>query len=137
MRLASLAASLILLVAAGVAPAVAAPPPPKEIVECCICSCGGPHAGNLSGGAAGEAPVICFQGPPMAKEQCNAECLVFGCYLDALEAGSCPETCTFINPLNPLSQVASTTAPLFGPIGMMLAALAAGLGGAWARLRRR
>ena len=109
----------------------------KEIEPaCCACFDCGDNKAATSGGAAGTGPVgpvACFTGfGPGDSAACSDFCGTLGCESQIIDSACSLEDCDSIN-----GQAATSQAPLFQPIGMILAVFAAALAGGWSLLRRR
>ena len=104
---------------------------------CCVCDCvfdDHLSTGATSGGAAGNgAQGTCFTGFT-EQAPCSNQCEAIGC---TVTVGLVKEACSvsFCSSIN--GQAITTPAPLFQPLGMVLAAFAAALAGGWSLLQRR
>jgi len=105
---------------------------------CCVCDCKHNGTKDGAGGAAGFEGDICFDGfGAKAETPCESACGAYGCGGELVYGACSSGDCAITNPPFPFGITGTNPAPAFGPIGAALAALAAGLGGAWSILRRR
>ena len=123
--------SVTIALALGMTPPRASAGETQEF--CCVCFNCDPVASVGTGGAAAPPPApACFTG--FSEDEalaCLHRCNLRGCQGDLFKGACSLFSCASIDP------GITTEAPIFQPLGMVVAMLAAGLAGAWSLLRRR